>query len=252
MDGFTAGPFDEVKRSVLAEDIAGKVLELIREKRLEPGDKLPAERQLAAIMKVSRPSLREALRALSLMNIIEIKPGSGAYVTSLEPKLLVEHLDFVFSLDDSTFLQLFEARKILEVGIAGIAATHISDAELEVLEREFEKAESCIDNPTEFLDADIRLHEMIAKAARNPILERFMVSVSRLGRASRARTAEAEDVRYQTLEDHRAILDALHARDRTMAENAMLSHLAHIEKRLREMADAEEGVQTSGKHFGVK
>src|SRR5512146_521879 len=93
----TFGPFE---KDVLPKKIATRLLSLIKEKHLRPGDKLPPERELAVMMQVSRPSLREALRALSIINIIEIRQGDGTYVTSLEPELLIEPLDFVFSLDD--------------------------------------------------------------------------------------------------------------------------------------------------------
>ncbi|MCB0176501.1 MAG: FadR family transcriptional regulator, partial [Anaerolineae bacterium] len=96
--------------------IARRLMTLLKEKQLKPGDKLPPERELAAMMQVSRPSLREGLRALSMMNVLEIRQGDGTYVTSLDPELLVEQLSLVLALDDSTLLQLFEARKILEVG----------------------------------------------------------------------------------------------------------------------------------------
>src|SRR3989304_10553392 len=126
--------FGTFEKDVIPEKIVARILSLIKEKQLGPGDKLPPERELAAMMQVSRPSLRTALRALSHMNIIEIRQGDGTYVTSLDPQALIEPLEFVFSLDDSTFLELLEARKILEVGIAGLAARQITDEEIAGLE----------------------------------------------------------------------------------------------------------------------
>lgn len=98
--------FGEMKRDILSEKIANRLLTLIKEKQLRPGDCLPPERELAQMMKVSRPSLREALRALQLMNIIKNRQGSGNYITALEPAKLVEHLDIVFALDNSTYQDL--------------------------------------------------------------------------------------------------------------------------------------------------
>ena len=125
---------EPIKKSAISEEISSRLLLMIREKQLSPGEKLPPERELAAMLNVSRPSLREALRALAIMNVIEMRQGDGTYITSLEPELLVEHLDFVLSLDDSTFLQLFEARKIVEVGIASLAAQRITDRQIQELE----------------------------------------------------------------------------------------------------------------------
>jgi GntR family transcriptional repressor for pyruvate dehydrogenase complex len=223
------------KKDSLSEQISERLLSLIRERKLRPGDKLPPERELAAAMQVSRPSLREALRALSIMNVIEIRQGAGTYVTSLEPALLVEHLDFVFSLDDSTFLDLFDARKILEVGIVALAAERITDEEIAGLDACLAKSKEAVTDHQSFLQADIELHERITAAARNPILSRFMASISRLGRASRARTVEIPGVPEQSLADHEAIVAALKARDPQAARQAMLHHLNHVEKELKQL-----------------
>ena len=122
--------FGTIEKDPISKQIAARLLSLLKEKHLRPGDKLPPERELAAMMQVSRPSLREALQALSIMNVLEIRQGSGTYVTSLESGLLSEQLSFVFSLDDSTFLELFEARKILETGIIGLAVSRITDDDI--------------------------------------------------------------------------------------------------------------------------
>ncbi|MCP5094065.1 MAG: FadR family transcriptional regulator, partial [Chloroflexi bacterium] len=105
--------FGTFAKAALPEQIANRILQMITDRELRPGDKLPAERELATRMNVGRPALREALRGLALMNVIEIRQGAGAYVTDLQPAQLVQHLDFVFSLTDSKFLDLFDARKVV-------------------------------------------------------------------------------------------------------------------------------------------
>jgi len=187
------------------------------------------------MMAVSRPSLREALRALALMNIIEIRQGDGTYITSLEPSLLVEHLDFVFSLDDSTFLELLEARKILEAGTVALAAQRITDDEIAGLGASLAKSVESVEDHQAFLQADLELHERIAEAARNPVLTRFMAVISQLGIASRRRTVEIPGVPEQVLEDHRAIVMALKAGDPEAARQAMLQHLNNVEQYLRKV-----------------
>ena len=233
-------PFETPRRDVLSEKIAHSLLNLIKEKQLHPGDRLPPERELAAMMKVSRPSLREALRALQIMNIIDNRQGSGTYVTSLEPERLVEHLDIIFTLDDSTYIELFEARKILEVGIAELAAHAITDQEIDELEACLEKGQEALDDPEAFLKIDLDLHGKILEASRNNILALFMRSISRLGILSRRRTAEHVDVRRQTIEDHRAIVQALKSRDSMAARQAMLDHLSYVQARMKQMRHIEE------------
>jgi GntR family transcriptional repressor for pyruvate dehydrogenase complex len=232
--------FGTFKKSVLSEDIADRLLSLIKEKELRAGDRLPPERELAAMMQVSRPSLREALRALSIMNVVEIRQGYGTYVTSLEPASLVEHLDFVFSLDDSTFLQLLEARKILEVGIVEIAARRITNEEIAGLEVCLAESVQNVDDHEAFLQTDFQLHDMIAEAARNPILSRFMASIRQLGRASRKRTVAIPGVPWQVVKDHEAIVEALKTRNPEAARRAMLCHLDNIERRLKQLVPSQE------------
>lgn len=228
------------KKALLAEEITSSILSLIKERELSSGDKLPPERELAVMLNVSRPSLREALRALSAMNIIEMRQGDGTYIASLEPQRLVEHLEFVFSLDDSTFIQLFEARKIVEVGIVSLAAQRITDEQIFALEESLHRAEDSLEDTESFLAADLALHKTITEAAGNPILERFMVSISQLGLASRSRTVIIPGITAETLADHKAIVAALKQRDADAASRAMLVHLNHVERRLSALADTDK------------
>lgn len=227
--------FGTFEKDALWEKIAARLLSLLKEKQLRPGDKLPPERELAAMMQVSRPSLREALRALSMMNVLEIRQGAGTFVSSLEPELLVEHLDFVLALDDSTFIRLFEARKILEVGIAALAAERITDEELADLEAGLAKSQEALGDAVAFLEADIELHKKITRAARNPVLSRIADSIGKLSFASRRRTVEIAGVQTQTLDDHRAIVAALKTRNPVAAQQAMLRHLENVEQKLKQL-----------------
>jgi GntR family transcriptional repressor for pyruvate dehydrogenase complex len=226
-------------REQLPERIATRLVSMIAERHLRPGDKLPPERDLAAAMQVSRPSLREALRALAMLNIVEIRQGSGTYVTSLRPEVLVEHFDFVFALDDATFAELLETRKMLEPSLAAAAAAHATDDELDRLRACMARATAGVDDPDAFLEADFELHEIITSAAHNQILARFMSSLTRLGTASRRRTGALPGVRTQSLQDHQAIVDALLRRDSEAAAAIMRQHLENIQSSLRGNLDQE-------------
>ena len=228
------------KQQTVAEAISAEILDLLRQKELKPGDKLPPERELAEMLGVSRPSLREALRALSIMKVVEVRQGDGTYVSALKPEELVEHLEFVFMLDDSTTLQLFEARKIVETGNAALAAERISDEELAALHVCLEKSEHSVNDPEAFLQTDIELHEIITRAARNPMLERFMASIRTLGRASRHRTSHMPGVTKMVVLHHRQIVAALEARDPAATSAAMLQHLEYVEKMYRDLIAADQ------------
>jgi GntR family transcriptional repressor for pyruvate dehydrogenase complex len=238
----TTPAFGVFGRDVLSERIAARIISLIAEHQLRPGDRLPPERELAARMQVSRSSLREALRVLAMLNIVAIRQGSGTYVTSLKPGLLIEHLDFVFSIDDATFTELLEARLMLEPGLAAAAAARATDEELARLHACVSRSAAQADDPEAFLAADLELHQLISAAARNQIITRIMDGLMRLSMASRRRTVILPSVRTRSLQDHQAIVEALLRRDAQAAASSMQQHLENILSSLREAA-AQEGLQ---------
>ena len=185
------------------------------------------------MMGVSRPSLREALRALSVMKVVENRQGSGTYITSLQPELFVNHLDFIFTVNDATFIELFEVRKIVEVGLVALAAKAINDEQLARLEECLKRSTSSVDQPEIFLQTDLELHSIIIEAARNRTLELFMKSINQINIASRRRTNELPEVRLRTIQDHQAIVAALKAHSPEAAATAMRDHLAHVEEALK-------------------
>ena len=108
--------FGTVTRDALPDQIAARLIALITERQLKAGDRLPPERELAATMGVSRSSLREALRALAMLGVAEMRHGDGTYLTSLEPDALMRPVGLVLALSDSGLEELFEARKLVEPG----------------------------------------------------------------------------------------------------------------------------------------
>lgn len=229
--------FSVVSRSTLPEEIANRLLTQIKEQELQAGDKLPAERNLARMMEVSRPVLREALRALALMRVVDIRQGDGTYITSLEPRQLIAHLDFVFSKDSVALVQLLEARRVVEAGNARLAAVRITDGEVAELENLVLSLTNGIDDPDGFSELDIAFHNAVCAAANNFLLMQFMNIVSTLGRVSRERTGGLRAVREAALDDHRRLLEALRAHDPDAAERAMVDHLDHVEEGLRSAID---------------
>ncbi|MCB0005370.1 MAG: FadR family transcriptional regulator, partial [Anaerolineales bacterium] len=123
-------PFQPIKRSAISEDVTLHIMELIRNGKLRPGDKLPAERQLAESLGVSRVSLREGLRTLAFMNILDVRTGDGTYISSLDSQDLVEPLTFVLDINTQTLQELAQARRLIEPYLAAEAARHITDEEL--------------------------------------------------------------------------------------------------------------------------
>src|ERR687894_1608918 len=169
--------FGTVSRDALPDQIAARLIGLITQRQLKAGDRLPAERELAASMGVSRSSLREALRALTVLGVTEMRHGTGTYVSSLEPELLVRPLTFVLSLSEHASDQLFEARKVVEPAVAALAAERIDDGTLDLLEACVDRARAAIGDAEAFMATDVELHDAIRVAAENAILGRFMESI---------------------------------------------------------------------------
>jgi GntR family transcriptional regulator, transcriptional repressor for pyruvate dehydrogenase complex len=215
------------------QQIVSRLLDLIQQRHLGPGHRLPAERELAASMGVSRSSLREALRALTVLGVTEMRHGTGTYVSSLEPELLVRPLSFVLSLSDHASDQLFEARKVVEPAMAALAAGRVDDETVDRLDACLDRAREAIGDAEAFMACDIELHDAIREAAGNAILGRFMESIRALGLASRLRTGARRSVHEQTVDDHQAIVAALRARDGEAASAAMLRHLDNVERNAR-------------------
>ena len=214
----------------MPQQIVSRLLDLIQQRQLGPGDRLPAERDLAATMGVSRSSLREALRALTVLGVTEMRHGAGTYVSSLEPDLLVRHLSFVLSLSEDASDQLFEARKVVEPAMAALAAERIDDDTLEALDACVDRARAVIGDAEAFMETDLELHDAIRASAGNAILGRFMESIHALGLASRKATGTKRAVRERSVEDHRAIVAALRERDGEAAAAAMHHHLENVER----------------------
>jgi len=229
--------FALVDRSTLPEEIAARLLDLIKAEQLRPGDKLPAERELAATMQVSRPVLREALRALAIMNVVDIRQGAGTYITALEPQALVSHLDFVVSKDPVALGQVLEARRVVEVGNVRLAAARATPAQLEVLGDLVQELRGAVADADRFSTLDIAFHDAICDAAGNFLLGQFMQIIDTMGKVSREQTGAGRVTRQRALADHMAILDALQRADAHAAEAAMAAHLDHVETALAAARD---------------
>jgi GntR family transcriptional repressor for pyruvate dehydrogenase complex len=222
--------FENIKQISTTEVIVQNLIKLISEKKLVPGDKLPSERVLCEMIGISRPLLREALKALQVMKIISIRQGAGAYVRNLRPENIIEHLDIVFHLDSSLYHDLYEARRILEGSVAGIAASNITDEEIQTIEQNIQYARQAIDDAELFFKLDLELHEIVLRASRNRIMPVFTKSVNKLSLIMREQTNAHRHIRQSAVEDHEKILYAMKIRDPAAARRAMESHISHVEQ----------------------
>lgn len=219
--------------SVTDEAIA-QIRQIIVSGEWGPGSRLPRESELAARLGLSRNSLREAVRALSLLRVLEVRQGDGTYVTSLEPNLLLESTRFVTHLlGDEKVVELYEVRRLLEPAAAALAAVRIDDDGLVALRRELDRM-TAASSAEELVEPDAAFHAVIARAAGNSVLSSLLESLST--RTLRARIwrgrleAGALDA---TRAEHSRIYEAIAARDPELARTVAAAHVANSEHWLR-------------------
>jgi len=239
-------------RSLQKNPVGLQAVEMIKrmviEGELRPGQALPAERELAAMLGISRPSLREAIRALTAMNILESRQGDGTFVTSLDAEILSQPISFLLQLDSSAIVALFEVRRMLEVDATALAADRITDEQLDELDRLVSEANEVIGEPEAFLQYDFEIHSVIIQAVQNPILTSLCSSIAHLSVESRRRTAEIASVRRMAHDHHSQIIAALRSRDRDSARHAMAEHLSEIECAFRESGATGYHGEADGGH----
>ncbi|MET9393878.1 FadR/GntR family transcriptional regulator [Streptomyces sp. NPDC006624] len=218
----------------VTDEAIEKIKGMIVSGALRPGDRLPKESELAAGLGLSRNSLREAVRALSLIRILDVRQGDGTYVTSLDPQLLLEALSFVVDFHrDDTVLEFLAVRRILEPAATAMAAARIGERQLDALTA---RLDGLGDDPSveDLVACDLEFHRDIVRAAGNSVLCSLLDGLS--GPTTRARIWRGltqEDAVSRTLHEHRAILAALRDRDAEAARSWATVHIASVEHWLR-------------------
>ncbi|MET9297190.1 FCD domain-containing protein [Streptomyces sp. NPDC003077] len=201
---------------------------------LRPGDRLPKESELAAELGLSRNSLREAVRALSLMRVLDVRQGDGTYVTSLDPGLLLQAMSFVVDFHrDDTVLEFMAVRRILEPAATAMAADRIGKGELDALEARLD-ALGTRPSVDDLVACDLEFHRGVVAGSGNAVLCSLLDGLS--GPATRARVwrgLNQKDAVARTLAEHRAILSALRDRDAEAARAWATAHIANVERWLR-------------------
>ena len=220
------------------ERVIAFVRELIARGELRPGDRLPAERDLAIRLGVSRPTIRAGLRALAAMGVVQSRHGSGTYIPDGPPVLGSEPLRFLAALHGITRGEMYEARRVLEVSAAGLAAERAGAEHVAAIAEEVASLFASIDDPVEFLVHDIRFHRAVAAASGNPIVAALMEMVAALYYEQRRETAgRATDRNLRDAADlHRSIYQAIRKHEVDQAKTLMDRHLLHS----RAYQEAEE------------
>jgi DNA-binding FadR family transcriptional regulator len=233
--------------------VVDRIKHLILTEELRAGDRLPIEPELANMIGVSRGSLREGVRALCAIGLLETRQGAGTYVTALDPRVILEPLGFLAEMPDpEAALEIHTIRRVLEVEAASRAAQRIDEAQLQGLRDILERVAPILGpNPSDaehqlILEADVEFHHAIALASGNGTLAAMISSLS--GRTMRDRLWRAihsRDAVLHTHDEHRAILHALERREPAHAAVRMSNHLLGVEEYLESHAAEQESIAAS-------
>lgn len=229
-----------LKKAGLTELLVARLLSLVTTGELKPGDQLPSERKLAETFDVSRPTLREALRALDVLGVVEVRHGGGVFVSQLEASDLLGPLTFFLTLRASEVDTLYDARRLIEGEIAALAARQGSGAEFDALEQLVELQEEAKTEPARYRDFDTAFHRQLGGLSGNDFLGRAAQSLNVLGQEFRKTASETPNVITASIADHRAIIVALRAGDAEAARAAMVEHMNHVQQSTQASMKAKE------------
>jgi GntR family transcriptional repressor for pyruvate dehydrogenase complex len=240
-----ARPRDRTSPKTTDTAAGSQVVEHVRKEveagRLGPGDRLPPERELALKMGVSRPSLRSGLRTLQAMGIITSRRGAGTFIVEGPPHLGKAPLEFLAALHGFTLDQMYEARRMLEVGAAGLAAERAAGEHLAGMADELTGMFAALDEPQVFLRHDLGFHRAVAAGSGNPIVAAIIGTLTEIiwetGRIDMSGFSLRESA-----ETHRRIYEAIRAHSPERARREMSEHLEHArwEQVKREAGDARK------------
>ena len=232
--------FTPVKNRRLYEDIVEQIKQFITGGALKPGDQLPAERDLAERLQVSRVSVREAIKAMEMLGFVDIRPGEGTFVRDTNTDDIIRPLAMFLAVERNSLLDMFELRRIFETAAAGLAADRADADELANLGHLLEQRKESINlqDSEKGEEFDTAFHYAISEATHNSLLSKLFRTVS--GEFARANSAArrqlfmgSADNALKIVDQHTAIFQAIREHQPKRASEVMLEHLSFAEQELR-------------------
>jgi GntR family transcriptional repressor for pyruvate dehydrogenase complex len=234
LTGLTSRPLLTMLRAIkkmrIHEEVFSQLRELIGAGRFKPGDQLPAERELAETFKVSRTSVREALRALETQGLIVSRTGAGNFVADLPVESLVGPLARLLIDEKKALADVFEMRKLIEPQIAALAAERASGADIAQMRRIIRKQSAAVRRGETGVEADAELHFVIGRAAQNRALQKLVSGLMEILGRSREESLQTDKRRAASIEAHRRIVAAIEKHDKAKARSEMLRHIEQVEE----------------------
>jgi GntR family transcriptional repressor for pyruvate dehydrogenase complex len=215
-------------RPNLSVYLSGQILNLIRDCRLKPGDRLPSAKDLAAQFSVATPTMREALRRLQATGVIDIRHGSGIYVLRDSDRLMLSNPAYG-ALEAHTIMQVLDARMLIEPHLAELAAIHASEDAVAQLQGLLIRVEQTLERPDDrYLGANHALHVAIARASGNIVLTHVVESLLEM-HSTELHVVDPNstlaEIRARDHQYHRLVVEAIGAHDSQAARDAMFKHL---------------------------
>jgi GntR family transcriptional repressor for pyruvate dehydrogenase complex len=225
---------EPIPRTHLTEEIVTRLVSLILEEGLKPGDKLPSVRQLSEQFFVGRSSLREAIRILSAIGVIDVSVGEGMSVGRGDMSLIARPLTLGLLMGEQSRDDLIETRRLIEVQMAGLAAERATDAEIATITRHLETMRVSQEDPGRYSAADLAFHLAIAQASHNRLLYNLLHTLRHVLGALITKIVVDYDANHmpQSFKVHVPIFEAIRARNGQAAREAMAVHLDRLEERL--------------------
>ncbi len=217
----------------LYEVIIKRIKNMILEGKLKVGDKLPSERELAEMFQVSRVPVREALKIMEFMEVLQYIPGDGMYLKSIDINELLSKIDFMIENNSDILSDLFEARQALELKAVELAAIKRTDADLRAMEKCLTEMEEDIYNGGDGIQAATSFHTEISKASKNKVIARINDLLVVLTEVSREKSLKRQGIAPTALIYHKQIYDMIKKRDPIGARKVMKEHLEHTEQAAR-------------------
>jgi GntR family transcriptional repressor for pyruvate dehydrogenase complex len=231
---------DKVRKTSLSDAVTDSVIAWIREGRYRAGDRLPTERELAEQLGVGRTSVREGLRFLEKLGILEIRQGTGTMVRSLSLGEVFEHLipiQTIIDLPDRDVRHIMHVRRVLEAESAQLAALHATEKHLGRLEELLEGMAASLERPRDYLEMDLEFHVVVAEAAANPVLAHLIDLIRTIYTRYFEIVLRDPEMNKTSLDFHRQLYAALRNRDPEAARQHILAHLNQAERDVLNLLD---------------
>lgn len=234
---------DKIKRISLSDAVTDRIISQIQEGRYRAGDRLPTERELAEQLGVGRTSVREGLRFLEKLGVLEIRQGMGTVVRSLSLGEVFEHLvpvQTIIELPDRDVRDIMHVRRVLEAESAQLAAQHATDRQLGRLEELLHGMAASLEKPRDYLEMDLEFHVVVAEAASNPMLAQLVNLIRDIYTRYFEIVLRDPEMNKTSLGFHRRLYAALRDHDADAARQHILAHLSQAERDVLTLLNAED------------